>query len=114
MTAQPTLFDGPLNLVASRPDLFRAGFPAWLADNLHVWRAFEREADRVWLRGRQHYSARTIIEVLRHESALSDTGIAYKLNDHNTPDLARLYGLAHPDRAGMFETRVLAGSERAA
>ena len=27
---------------------------------------------------------------------------------------ARLYGLAHPDRAGLFETRVMPGAERVA
>jgi hypothetical protein len=84
---------------------YREGFVAWLMDNFHVWRRFEQEALRVWNRGRRHYSARTIIEVLRHESALSDTGVEYKLNDHNTPDLARLFLDLHPACAGLFETR---------
>lgn len=113
---QPVLqFGDPLQaLVREHADTFRDGFADWLADNRHVWRAFEREADKVWARGRTHYSARTIVEVLRHETALTDTGAEFKLNDHNTPDLARLYRLAHPDRAGLFETRVQRASERAA
>lgn len=86
-------------------DLFREGFIAWLATNAQVWTAFEREATKVWNRGRRHYSARTIVEVLRHESALAEIGGDYKLNDHHTPDLARLYALRYPDRDGLFEFR---------
>lgn len=51
---------------------YRRDFPSYLADNFHVFKAFEREADKIWNRGRRHYSGRTIIEVLRHESALAD------------------------------------------
>lgn len=91
---------------------FLPGFAAWLCQNWHVWLAFAREANKVWDRGRKHYSARTIIEVLRHESALSDAGVEYKLNDHNTPDLARLYRLTFPERAGLFETRVQPNTTR--
>ena len=102
------------NLVREHADQFRPGFAIWLASNRHVWSAFEREADRVWARGRRHYSARTILEHLRHESALSDDGRDWKLNNNAAPDLARLYRLTHPDRAGLFELRVMPGSERAA
>ena len=102
------------NLVRDHADQFRPGFAVWLASNRHVWLAFEREADRVWARGRRHYSARTILEHLRHESALADDGRDWKLNNNAAPDLARLYRLTHPDRAGLFELRVMPGSERAA
>lgn len=105
---------GPVQTVLGNVDQFRVGFAQWLADNGHVWIAFEREANRVWSRGRRHYSARTIVEVLRHETALADTGQDWKINDHNTPDLARLYRLTYPERAGLFETRVQHGAERAA
>jgi hypothetical protein len=99
-------------LELARGDVFRPGFAAWLADNRHVWHRFEAEAHKVRARGRKHYSARTIVEVLRHESALADSGEPWKLNDHNTPDLARLYLLAHPDASGFFETRLLSKSDR--
>lgn len=102
------------DLVRARPELFRSGFAAWLADNLHVWRAFEREADRIWSRGRRHWSARTILEYLRHQTAITDTDQVFRLNNNSQGDLARLYILSHPDRAGFFETRVQAGSERVA
>jgi hypothetical protein len=84
---------------------FTPDFLAYLPDNLHIYQRFEREALRVARRGRTHYSARTIIEVLRHESALRESGDAWKLNDHNTPYLARLFALMNPAHAKMFEFR---------
>ena len=85
---------------------FRADFSEWLELNWHIWRAFVDQADRVWNRGRRHYSARTIVEVLRHESALSEFGGEFKLNGNYVPDLARLYVQRYPERAGLFETRL--------
>jgi hypothetical protein len=84
---------------------FRDGFQAWLVANTAVWHAFEREANRVWNRGRRHYSARTLIEYLRHNTALADDDIEFKLNNNSAPDLARLYHLVYPGRADLFETR---------
>lgn len=83
----------------------REDFREWLLRNQIVWHRFETEALRIWNRGRDHYSARTIGEVLRHESALADDDQAYKLNDHIWPDLARLFLECHPACAGFFETR---------
>lgn len=92
--------------VKASPEQFRKDFYDWLNTNFHVWQAFEREANRIWDYGRRHYSARTIIEVLRHESALRDSqDVEWKLNDNKTPDLACLYICVHPDRYGFFETR---------
>lgn len=97
---KPTILD----VIRCKRDLFRADFPAWLADNFHIWKAFEREADKVWARGRTRYSGRTIIEVLRHESALRERESEWKLNDWWTPDLCRLYMLMWPERK-LFELR---------
>lgn len=97
---KPTILD----VIRCKRDLFRADFPQWLADNFHIWKAFEREADRVWARGRAHYSARTIGEFIRHETALREDGGEFKVNDHAWPDCARLYTLLNPDRK-LFEFR---------
>lgn len=116
MTGQGTLpFGDPLlELVRQDRQNFLPTFAAWLAENTHVWRAFEREADKVWARGRRHYSARTILEHLRHETALSDSRIEFKLNNNVAPDMARLYRLRYPARADLFEIRRMPGSTRAA
>jgi hypothetical protein len=82
-----------------------AAFHDWLLENESVWLRFESEALRIWNRGRDHYSARTIIEVLRHESCLSDTDQDYKLNNNAAPNLARLFMLVHPNCGEFFQLR---------
>lgn len=106
--------DTAYDLAVANKGKFRAGFLPWLAENAHVWLAFKREADRIWNRGRRHYSARTIGEVLRHESALAENGSEWKLNNVIFPDLARLYLLANPEREDFFELRVQSNSRRVA
>jgi hypothetical protein len=97
----------PLQTARLHADQFTSEFLAYLPDNLHVWSAFEREAFNVIRKGRTHYSARTIIEVLRHNSALSeDPAGGFKLNDWHTPYLSRLFGLMYPHHADLFERRV--------
>lgn len=91
---------------------FTADFMAYLPDNLHVFDAFSREARAIHRRGFRHYSARTIVEVLRHNSALQEAGGQWKLNDHNTPALARLFDLMNPAQAGLFEFRKTPSVER--
>lgn len=84
---------------------FPEGFEAWVDANMRVVRRFFAEADKVWDRGRRRYSARTIIEVLRHETSLADLGEPWKLNNNSVPALARLYLFANPGREGLFELR---------
>lgn len=105
-----------LTFVKASPSQFRPDFLEWLDKNYDVWLAFRREADRVWARGRTHYSARTIGEYLRHETALAEAPnrLQLKLNDHYWPDLARLYLCYHPDRPRFFERRSGQSAVRAA
>jgi len=99
------LMPAPLAMVNAHLDRFPAAFLAYLPENLPVYAAFEREALAVVARGHQHYSARTIIEVMRHESAMREAGSEWKLNDRHTPCLARLFGLMHPAHQALFELR---------
>lgn len=93
---------------------YRADFSAWLMANHPIWLRFCAEADKVWRSGRRHWSARTIIEYIRHETALAEQGGLFKLNNNFAPDMARLYAETFPERASLFETRRQAGSPRAA
>lgn len=106
----------PLLMAQQHTDQFTPRFLAYLPDNLHVYEAFERETIRVVRRGYEHYSARTIIEVLRHNSALAERSGPWKLNDWHTPYLARLFALLNPAHAELFEFRVAkaVGRHRAA
>ncbi len=84
---------------------FRHDFPAWLRTNWHIWEGFEREANRIYDRGRRHYSSRTIWEVMRHERTLAEIHSDFKLNNNFAPCVARLYMLMYPERDGFFELR---------
>ena len=105
--AEPDLFTPPPVFYArTHAEQFTPEFLAYLPDNLHVFAAFEAEAMRLVRRGRKHYSARTIVEVLRHNSALDETSAEpWKLNNDMTPYLARLFVLMRPAHADLFEFR---------
>ena len=62
----------PVWLAHMHRERFTDDFLAYLPDNLHIWEAFEQEALKIARKGFKHYSARTIIEVLRHHSALNE------------------------------------------
>lgn len=95
-----------LRFAEARSHSFRSDFIAWLAENMVVWERFEREADAVYETGRKRYSARTIGEFLRHETALASKGDGeWKLNDKRWPDLARLWLLLNPEKSSFFELR---------
>lgn len=79
------------HVLDSYPGEFSRAFPLWMEDNFHVWQRFARECDLLRECGRDHYSARTVIEVLRHETQLRECGSDYKISNDFIPDLARLY-----------------------
>jgi len=95
------LFD----LIEEHRDKFSDEFVEWLPENIHIFQAFTKEAIKISDKGFKHYSARTIIHVLRHHSALAEKGSEWKINDHHSPYLARLFDIAYPLRAGLFEYR---------
>ena len=80
-------------------------FCLWLTENYHVWDAFVGQTEAVIDAGLKHYSARTIIHVLRHHSALRETGSAWKLNNDTSPYLARLFAILYPGHGNLFEYR---------
>jgi len=98
---------GPVAAANEHAHEFTPEFLAYLPDNVHVYKAFERETLRVVAKGFAHYSARTIIEVLRHHSALTEAAGPWKLNDWHTPYLARLFALMNPAHRDLFEFRVV-------
>ena len=75
-------------------------------NNPSVYQEFKAEAFRVLAAGREHYSARTILHYLRHETAVRGDG-PFKINDHMSPFYARLFEREHPEYAGFFSKRKL-------
>lgn len=94
----------PLSVAMRRAGLFRSGFVEWLDSNQHVYREFERRALQV-ARFRDHYSGYTILEVMRHDSAIGELHGEWKLNNSHCADLCRLFALCNPNHAGLFEFR---------
>lgn len=83
---------------------FRPDFCNWLSHNLPIYAEFERQALLIAAR-RDRYSARTIIEVIRHNSTIAEVSGAWKINNNRTPDMARLFSLSHPEHEGFFQLR---------
>jgi hypothetical protein len=92
-------------LVQHNPDHFSEDFGEWIEENVHIWKAFEREALEIHSRGQKHYSARTIVEFLRHHSAIRERGGMWKINNDCVPYLARLFVFLYPEANNLFEFR---------
>lgn len=73
--------------------------------NFKAFEAFLAEAINVKRAGCEHYSARTIIHVLRHHSAVEDSCHLFKINDHLSKPFALVSMALIDELSGMFETR---------
>jgi len=109
---QPDLFERqfPMNIIDKNRSMFTDDFCEWIGLNLHVFAAFVKQAKYVRsVMRRDHYSARTIGEWLRHNSEIREKGNGWKLNNNYFPALARLSMLAYKELEGLFETRERTG-----
>lgn len=70
-----------------------------------VCKLFVQMAYRARRAGKDKYSARTILEVIRWEHDVERGLRPYKCNDHWTPYLARWFLKNHPKWQGFFELR---------
>lgn len=94
-----------LNILRKYADEFRPDFYQWIIFNYNVYLEFESRALRV-AKVRSHYSARTIMEVIRHETIIGELTGIFKINNNFTPDCARLFALQYPGYSKLFEYRV--------
>ena len=72
--------------------------------NVRVFCDFVEEAFKVRSR-RDRYSARTIIELLRHHTIVSDDSDTYKISDHLIPIFSRLSMYIFPELDGFFKLK---------
>ena len=79
-------------------------FDSWIKDNQHIYDAFEFEALQT-AKTRKHYSAKTIVEYLRHHSLIKENGAEWKINNYATSYLARLFAYRNPSFKHFFEYR---------
>ena len=94
-----------VGLLARYSKFFLPGFLSWLSDNPTIYDDFERHALTMIERGKRHFSARTIVEDMRHFSRLRDGDGTLKINDHRAPDLARAFAILNPQHALLWEYR---------
>lgn len=66
-------------------------FVAWLPQNREIWLEFCALAKMARERGRDHWSARAILHVLRWNRMLRDSGDVFKINNHWSAPMSRLY-----------------------
>lgn len=90
-----------LLLALENNDEFLEGFYDWLYNNFHIYEEFAKRAIQIATK-RDHYSARTIIEVMRHDSIFSENGGEFKISNNRSPDLARLFALSCPSYKDLF------------
>ena len=95
-------------------DLFRgyppavlARFKEWHLLNPHIYRQFKELAFMMRARGRQRYSARTIIEKMRWDYDIKTTGDMFEINGDFVPIYVRLLIHNHPEFNDFFELRVV-------
>ncbi len=77
-----------------------------LIDSLDLLTAFFQIAHEV-AKKRDHYSAYIIVQVLRHNSLISDNDEEYKINNNITPLLSRVATQLFPALNGFFKIKSL-------
>ena len=101
------MIDQKIQLMLDNEEQFSNDFIFWVPTNEHIVDAFNDETFKVIRKGFKHYSGSTIIEVLRHHSALTDVNGPWKLNNNYKPYLCRLFALMYPKYAEIFEYRTV-------
>jgi hypothetical protein len=76
-----------------------------IRENLGLVDAVVREVCRVRRFGRGHYSMRTILEILRHHTAVKTGVDDFKVNNNCQRDLTTHVVLMFPELDGFFHTR---------
>jgi hypothetical protein len=101
-----------MNLSQTRLSAFIQLYPqffkqpiSWFIENWDIVKHFENVALDLIYAGRDHYSARTIVEVMVHESILRENSSKYKIGNQNAPDLARVFVVLHPEYINFWEYR---------
>jgi hypothetical protein len=80
-------------------------FDSWLKENSKIFESFCQEALKAKTKGFNHYSARTIIEFLRHHTNLREASGGFKINNDAVPYMARLFCKQYPHAHDLFEHR---------
>lgn len=106
-TAQDILLEAGLN----RKTI--AAFLLWHRANPDVWNEFEKITLELLSKGRKHYGAKAIMEVIRFNRVIS-SGPDFKINNNFTAYYVRIFEAKYKIHKGFFETRELKNLDREA
>ncbi len=96
----------PIDNLTPFAGYFRPGFLCWLVNNEAIYAQFEGQTLDLIAAGWTHFSARTIVEEIRHYTRHRERGnCSFKINDHHAPDLARVFSIKYPRFARFWEYR---------
>ena len=79
--------------------------------NPHIWDAIEEYVHKAISNGIEHWSMRSIFEVIRWDSAIRTNSRGYKINDHLTPYYARHWNKIYPEYNEFFSLRKTKGEK---
>lgn len=89
------------------PPVVLRRFKEWHFKNPHIYQHFKRLARQMLATGRDRYSARTIVEVMRWHYDLKTRGDVFEINGDFVPIYARLLIYNHPEFSDFFELRTV-------
>jgi hypothetical protein len=72
------------------PNDFDVTFRGWLRRNWKIYESFHNKGKQMMCQ-REHYSARTLVEVIRWHTDLQEADQLFKINNNVTPDMARMF-----------------------
>lgn len=78
---------------------------AWIAENEHVYRLFERFTLEAIAAGHHHYSADAIVHRIRWHTGVETRGDEFKINNNYVRFMARRFAAEHSQHAGFFRAR---------
>ena len=86
----------------------KKSFEEYDKDNPKIWDKFESMALDLISRGKRHYGAKAICEVIRYNTIVRGTG-EYKINNNYTAGYARKFAAKYKNHASFFEFRQKSG-----
>lgn len=89
-----------LDLFTGFPD----GFPAYHAENPHIYEAFKKYTFQLINAGRKNIGSKLIIERLRWDTLITGND-DFKINNNYAPFYSRLFMNEFPEHLGFFRQR---------
>lgn len=98
---------GPIQLaLIGRHRSIDERFADFCTNNPRIVAEFERRALALIARGREHFSADAILHAIRFDTAMSEAGGDFKVNNNHASRLARAFMEKYPQHQ-LFATRKL-------